>query len=229
MLTGRLQKLPAMPPFAFLLLLAGRDIVVTVLGPAAHATYEWHQRRKRKLERDRQLKLRKQVWSTWESDFECWELNFFGFAARELLIDCKMFPFYSGTFLSHGLERGMLPFPGGIRVRRRRRWRRARPAKNGLDGQQSSVLRSGLMSFLNCCNIEILDRKIDSLQQLANRTPLLYSIWFLIALFVANPPQKLYSADIVLLLVFHAGRIWWIGWSYIVQNNKKPEVSCWML
>jgi hypothetical protein len=61
MLTQRLQRLPAILPFGALLLLAGRDIIVLVLGPAYRGAVEAYRRRQRQLERLRLLKLRKQA------------------------------------------------------------------------------------------------------------------------------------------------------------------------
>jgi hypothetical protein len=61
MLTERLQQLPALLPFGALLLLTGRDLVVTILGPAVRHASDVYQRRKRRLERLQQLKLRKQA------------------------------------------------------------------------------------------------------------------------------------------------------------------------
>lgn len=61
MLTQRLQRLPALLPFGALLLLAGRDIIVLVLGPAYRSAVEAYTRRQRQLERLRLLKLRKQA------------------------------------------------------------------------------------------------------------------------------------------------------------------------
>ncbi len=61
MLTQRLQRLPAILPFGALLLLAGRDVIVLVLGPAYHSAVEAYKRRQRQLERLRLLKLRKQA------------------------------------------------------------------------------------------------------------------------------------------------------------------------
>ena len=61
LVSQRLQNLPALLPFGALLLMAGRDILVFVLGPAYHAAVEAYARRQRRLERLQLLKMRKQV------------------------------------------------------------------------------------------------------------------------------------------------------------------------
>ena len=61
MATERLQHLPALLPFGALLLMTGRDILVLVLGPAYRHLADMYARRKRRLERQRLLKLRKQA------------------------------------------------------------------------------------------------------------------------------------------------------------------------
>jgi hypothetical protein len=61
MASQRLQNLSALLPFGALLLMAGRDILVFILGPAYTAAAEAYARRQRQLERMRIHKLRKQA------------------------------------------------------------------------------------------------------------------------------------------------------------------------